>query len=407
MVLYTERPDMVGELAKKVVGHSQSLELDPRSVKYVINYDEKKHFKNIEFTAGRFVGVSVLGKNQKPAFTGSEFFAVATASDSFVEKLKLLTEYCNLPHEESSSEHQFDGGQKMNLAEFIKLSWGEVAGKVAEELEREYSNDAYTYVVDMYDDAAIVRFYYWIGESKLMKVNYSINENSEVVLGEITEVHVSYEPVELSPSADMEQVSPENSISSAETVVSTTVETVVSTSATATVTKNDDTVSDVTEDGVSKNTITVDDPSTETAQSFNVEEEGSNTTETNNSTDTTIPGEMRVENENQLLQQEGSSATAFTESKDAELEADQQAAEQERAREEKINFINSFKGLDSEVISQFLSEVDNYNSVQELEIALLKAYKRNQEESTPKPMRAFAFAPITQANTDSNDSLDN
>ena len=33
VVLYTERPDMVGELAKKVVGHSQSLELDPRTVK--------------------------------------------------------------------------------------------------------------------------------------------------------------------------------------------------------------------------------------------------------------------------------------------------------------------------------------------------------------------------------------
>ena len=40
VVLYTERPDKVGDIAKKIVGHSQSLELDPDSVKYKINYDK-------------------------------------------------------------------------------------------------------------------------------------------------------------------------------------------------------------------------------------------------------------------------------------------------------------------------------------------------------------------------------
>lgn len=90
------------------------MELDPSSVKYIINYDEKRHFKNIEFTAGKFVGVSVLGNDQKPAFTGSEFFAY---NEQFENKMKLLREYCEAKHDQIN-----DGGNKMNLQEFMKLS---------------------------------------------------------------------------------------------------------------------------------------------------------------------------------------------------------------------------------------------------------------------------------------------
>ena len=83
-IYYTERPDKVGEIAKKIEGHSQSLELDPHTVKYTVNYDERKHFKNIEFTAGHFIGVSVLGNDQEPAFTGSAFFA---SNEQFKQKM--------------------------------------------------------------------------------------------------------------------------------------------------------------------------------------------------------------------------------------------------------------------------------------------------------------------------------
>jgi hypothetical protein len=114
VVLYTDRPDKVGEIAKKIVGHSQSLELDPKTVKYTVNYDERKHFKNIEFTAGSFIGVSVLGNDQKPAFTGSEFFEY---DEKFEEKMKLLKDYCS-----RSNDQVNDGGNEMNLQEFMKLS---------------------------------------------------------------------------------------------------------------------------------------------------------------------------------------------------------------------------------------------------------------------------------------------
>ena len=41
VVLYTERPDMVGTIAQKIVGKQQSLELDPATVKYNIKFDSK------------------------------------------------------------------------------------------------------------------------------------------------------------------------------------------------------------------------------------------------------------------------------------------------------------------------------------------------------------------------------
>ena len=169
-VYYTERPDKVGEIAKKIEGHSQSLELDPKTVKYTVNYDEKKHFKNIEFTAGHFVGVSVLGKDQKPAFTGSAFFS---ADEVFEAKMKLLKEYCEQKNEETQS-----GEDTMNFTEFMKLSWGDISEKVAEALGNEYNEEYYWYIVDFFDDSVIVKMYSYLdGKNSLNRVGYSVDDN--------------------------------------------------------------------------------------------------------------------------------------------------------------------------------------------------------------------------------------
>ena len=112
-IYYTERPDRVGEIAKKIEGHSQSLELDPSSVKYIVNYDERKHFKNIEFTAGKFIGVSVLGNDQEPAFTGSAFFA---SNEQFEQKMEILRKYCE------GKTDQMGETKIMDSTEFLKLS---------------------------------------------------------------------------------------------------------------------------------------------------------------------------------------------------------------------------------------------------------------------------------------------
>ena len=88
ILLYTGRPDETGAIAAKIVGKQHSLELDPNSVKYKLNYDESGNFKNLEFTDGELIGLSVLGDNETPAFTGSEFFTTQELPDFITEENK-------------------------------------------------------------------------------------------------------------------------------------------------------------------------------------------------------------------------------------------------------------------------------------------------------------------------------
>ena len=89
VVLFTGRKDNIGEVARKIIGMQHSLELDPGSVEYKINKDQKGRFKNIEFTEGKFIGLSVVGKSEKPAFQGSHFFTIEEES----EMVKALMEF--------------------------------------------------------------------------------------------------------------------------------------------------------------------------------------------------------------------------------------------------------------------------------------------------------------------------
>lgn len=85
IILYTGRKDETGEIAQKIVGKAHSLELNPEDTTYKVNKDANGRIQNIEFTSGSLVGLSVLGDDQKPAFTGSEFFTVK--EDNFQEIL--------------------------------------------------------------------------------------------------------------------------------------------------------------------------------------------------------------------------------------------------------------------------------------------------------------------------------
>lgn len=82
VILYTERDDNIGEVARKIVGKQHSLELNPKTLKYRINRDFNGEFKNIEMLYGEFVGLSVLGDNERPAFTNSAFF---TNNETFTQ----------------------------------------------------------------------------------------------------------------------------------------------------------------------------------------------------------------------------------------------------------------------------------------------------------------------------------
>ena len=426
VVLYTERPDRVGDLAKKIVGHKQSLELDPSSVQYKINYDEKKHFKNIEFTAGKFVGVSVLGNDQKPAFTGSAFFA---CDENFESKMKILREYC-----EKQNDHEEQGGNEMNLQEFMKLSWGEVSDKVAQAVAKEYENDAYCYVVDMFEDAAICRFYYYMENgSKLMKIKYTCDENGNVCLGDIVEVRVTYEEVvEVSNTAaavELEKVGVENATEVKEDEEK---DEVVADEDFQEEEKEDEEsqkverpVDEKEEEFVEDSKEEEEEEVTEESSEKEEEEEFTNESEEEEEEDKVVCAacgdevdeeekstatdaadvsnaevtqtERVVDGNEQVSEETNTSSASFTQSERAEFEA--------LKREKKVNLLNSYKEtLSEEEFDKFLGSIDSFEE-KDLEIELLKAYKASQEKE-PKKQRAFAFAPILNQKNAEKDSLD-
>ena len=177
VILYTERPDKTGEIAQKIIGHPESLELDPRTVQYKINRDRTGKFMNLEFTYGKFIGVSVLGKDEKPAFAGAQFFD----SQNFLKEIKDCT----------------NRGTNMTIVipSFVSQSWNETERAVADALAKKF-NDGY-YLVDMYDTYCIV--YLWderANSSTLMKIPYTCeikDGNYNVTFGDATRVHVTYE----------------------------------------------------------------------------------------------------------------------------------------------------------------------------------------------------------------------
>ena len=401
VVLYTERPDKVGDLAKKIVGHKQSLELDPSSVQYKINYDEKKHFKNIEFTAGKFVGVSVLGNDQKPAFTGSAFF---TCDENFENKMKLLREYC-----EKQNDPQEEGGNEMNLQEFMKLSWGEVSTKVEQAVAKEYENDAYCYIVDMFEDAAIVRFYYYMENgSKLMKIKYSCDESGNVSLGDIVEVRVAYEEVvNVSNTAtEVEEVGVENATETieenAEEQESELAKKCDDEEKRRCVESDDDkdekedTEEDSTDDPEDKDDD--DDDKVVCAACGDVEEQPTADAADVSNAEVTETERVVSDGNEQVAEETNTSSASFTDSERAEFET--------LKREKKVTLLDSYKEyLTDEEYADFTSRIDTFE-VDTLEVELLKKYKSHTERTPQKTMRAFAlFAPKTESAIDGLDAF--
>lgn len=372
VVLYTERPDKVGEIAQKIVGHEQSLELNPKTVKYRINYDAKGHFENIEFTDGDFVGLSVLGKNQKPAFTGSSFF---TYSPSFEEKMNQIREYCE------SKQNNTNGAEKMNLNEFIKLSWGEKAVKLEESVYAEYGAEAYTYIVDFYDDAIIVKFYYYAtGDSKLFSIKYTANENGEFTLGDVVEVHATYEPVQTPADENIIMSQTEDNHNIVENQ-NDTISTDMSNNDNMEEEKSPETTedSDSASEHIDSNDVSA--AETDKVESFeniatpleNSQLEASNKNDNNNN--------------QQQTEEQSSSATTFINSEDEELK--------KAEREEKLSLLNKYKDfLNQDELISFSSSLENFTA-EKLELELLKIYKREKDESTNFSPRVFQNNSVT------------
>ena len=401
VVLYTERPDSTGKIASKIVGKQHSLELDPKTVRYTVNYDSKKKLKNIEFLDGEFVGVSVLGDKQKPAFSGSHFFKASQRGD-FEAKMDILRDYC---------ENKRGNDMDVTILNFVELSWSEQSKLVYKALEEKFGQYC-IYPVEWYNDKVITYIYSEeTQESALFRVDFSINEDgNQVELAEPVKVRVEYvdvvEPAEVSEATDhetedvvatedvvtpaengFEEVAVEEPIVVEEPVVEeepvVQVEEVVQ-AENQDAPANEDVQGDAEASEAAAEPTFESNPPSEELNPIDINNEEGATAKQNEATASANP-------------------STFTESEREELEA--------LRKQQKQQIIASYEeDLPQEILDQFMSEIDNFDA-ESLEAELAKKYRSYSKENkkvqpVQSTMRTFSFTPVVGVQTRSQHLAD-
>lgn len=209
-----------------------------------------------------------------------------------------------------------------------------------------------------------------------MKIKYSITESGEVVFGDITEVHVTYEEI---PSPENAEVGVETQMEADSTVSSDAVCNPDDEK------KKEDAICDP-DDRDDKD----DDDDWDDDEDCKKKE---NECSIADAEVTELEREVDDGNEEQTQETDTSSAS-FTQSEQAEFEI--------LKREKKLTLLNSYKdSLSEDEYNKFVGSIDSFDE-KDLEIELLKAYKAFKEQE-PKQRRVFAFTPIINAKNNSND----
>ena len=421
VVIYTERAGKIGEIAKQIVGHKQSLERT--DAKYVINYDAHRHFKNIEFTDGKFVGVSVLGNDQEPAFTGSQFFT-AEAQETLEAKLKLLRDYCSQAAQENldQKEKTSNGGFSMqitNYSEFRKLTWGETATKLDETLTKEYGNEAYTSIEDREDGFVYVKFYSYLdGSVSLYRIQYSLADDGPVQLGDRKPVRRTWEVIpekaETSPAAATAEEAPVDEVVSsvaeepqdgkdaAVATVAENNESKAEADVAASVVNNEEVIKATEATTIEVATPEETKPSEEVAETAKAVETvaGENLTAVEDATATreVSPATLNTAigaNEEENAEGEQSSEQQNNNHSASASTLDQSEREEFEAlkKQEKLNFLTSYKDkLSDEDFQRFAAELDNYSSKESLEVEILRAALAHSQEEKSSIRRAAFYS---------------
>ena len=192
VILYTGRKDNIGTVASKVFGKQHSLELDPDTLKYKINRDTQGRFMNLEFVDGSFIGLSVLGDNETPAFTGSEFF---TTNEDFVKVIEQseakFSKFINLLNNNGGKLEVFNSEAFFNKCaeNFAKITMQEFTQKLYAALE---TIGVYGWIVENTDEYAVVS--QWNEEERRSQyVKYSVTvSNDNISVSNPVEVYVKY-----------------------------------------------------------------------------------------------------------------------------------------------------------------------------------------------------------------------
>lgn len=183
VTLHTDRLDNIGEIAKKIVGKRQSLELDPVDVAYELFKEDGK--QKIKFTKARFFGLSVLGDSQNPAFTGSGFF---TENFTSIDLKNRFSRFCDHLEENSRGE-EMDLRLKVFTDFFIPSeSYKTIAETVQKGFDASGKN---IYVVDL-SDTEVVGIEFTQEGSRLVRYSYVIGEDSTVTFDNEVEVYTAY-----------------------------------------------------------------------------------------------------------------------------------------------------------------------------------------------------------------------
>lgn len=349
VILFTEREDNIGKVARKIVGKQHSLELNPNTLKYKINRDDQGRFLNIEFLHGEFIGLSVLGDNERPAFAGSGFFSEENFdATKCVETFKNFLQFLN---QDGGSIEVFNFEDYLaKTADSFKLAqtMQEFIQNLYEALE---AKGVYGYVVENTTEYAVVST--WDKEnnrSVYRKYSIAEQEDGKISVGDYVEVFPRY--------LTEEEI---NAVNNADPTFQS---------------EDPATTGDLA-------ATSTEQPTTEESEFTNGEEDQTSSTQTNESDPEPQVGQMSEPTASV------SSAT-LTDSERSELNSFRRAAKEAKVAEYK-------EDIGEEAISRIMASLDSY-SMDELEVELNKEYRKAvktaQAESAKTPT---IFSVITTA----------
>ena len=369
VILYTERNDNIGEVAKKIVGKQHSLELDPDTLKYKINRDAMGRMLNIEFLDGQFIGLSVLGDNEKPAFQGSEFFTVQDENiPDVIESCKeKFSKFLDVWKNNGGSIEVFDTDNfftevQTKLANYAKTTMQEFQQKIYDAMNK---LGMYGWLIENTDTYAVV-YTYCEQEDCCLYLKFDIVEDGENFnLENPVEVKARYltqEEIDAleagTNDANANAADTSDPAETANAAVITPVGSALEVPATATETTNTD-----TETNSDKGTVT-------------------------NATNQEPSEQAKEETEQVGATAASASATALSDSERAELE--------EYRKQAKLQMIEDYRGeLDDDTLNQYIADCDMFNK-EELETKLALAYRKfaklhKNDNLNKKPIAAFSF----------------
>lgn len=349
VILYTERKDNIGEVAKKIVGKQHSLELNPDTLKYKINRDQYGRFKNIEFQQGEFVGLSVLGDAETPAFTNSGFFTADTEFQAFAAEChQNFDRFLTFLNKNGGNIEvmEFSFNQFLEkVAEAAKMTMQEFQQKIYQWLD---NNGVFGCLVENTEDYAIVCVY---EESGCNLYKYTISNNDgEISLGNREQVFVRYVTQN---ELDAEAFAKKNEDDD----------------------KPQDNGEPNPEDAPAENKPAEDegkddddDADDEDKKKNNFVDNAADENPEGVSNATQIQGVQEETPTDEVGEAAASfSATTLTDSERLELE--------EFRKQAKINAVNEYKGdVDDETIAQYIANIDNY-SIDELHNELNRVFR--------------------------------